>query len=158
MTKSSIRKAGALAVFLAPFLVIAAVARMGEAPAASNAVSSESMTKAVQGNKTPKGKKLRKGRCSTDAKLEVRVRSALANNTRLKGSEFNVEAKDRVVTLSGKAKEPTHRKTAFQTARAVNCVKSVVNMILCAEGFKQCGEGCIPDADVCIWPKPQPKK
>ncbi len=69
--------------------------------------------------------------------------------------QINVRIKDGVVTLEGWVPNKGKRKDIEKFAKKTSCVKKVVNNIKptagggCVDGYKPCGEICIPEREDC---------
>lgn len=64
-----------------------------------------------------------------DATITSKVKNAIASDSTLKDVEFTVETTDAVVTLSGTAGASDQIARAVAIARAVDGVKSVINIL-----------------------------
>jgi osmotically-inducible protein OsmY len=96
-----------------------------------------------------------------DVTLANNVKAAMAKKFSAKVLPgIDASAKSRVITLTGKVNYEGSKKAAGETARAVKCVKDVVNNIEvaydfgCGEGEKMCccdlgGCECVPSRQHC---------
>lgn len=111
----------------------------GVARVENNLTSREKPTAAAKGaastiaDASKKGAKATKdaisktGEVITDEWIVTRIRTNVANDEALKGSDIKVEVKDRVVTLSGTVPTVAARTKALTVAREVEGVNRVVN-------------------------------
>jgi predicted membrane chloride channel (bestrophin family) len=69
-------------------------------------------------------------------------------------SHINVRAANGVVTVEGWVTSKSIKKEIEKWAKKITCVKKVVNTLGtvptgCSEGYKQCGDTCIPEKETC---------
>ena len=109
---------------------------------------------AAQGDKRPaKPAKPTKPDCSTvtDADIVKAIQEKIKADPQFKDQlkQINISSKGNVVTLDGWVKGPAAKTAAGKYAKAVQCVKKVVNKlgtrlkVGCGPGEKPCGDICI---------------